>query len=99
MAQGAGKSIKGKTQSAGAARKNGGKTRPGRRDIAPKERQRVIERSQKKHLSSKINNSIEKQMVQAASAGKLSIMRSVGDVAAGAGKEGTKGKGKGKGKA
>lgn len=31
-------------------------------------------------LSSKINESIEKQMVQAASAGKLSIMRKVGEV-------------------
>ena len=31
-------------------------------------------------LSSKINNSIERQMVQAASAGKLTIMRGSGQV-------------------
>jgi hypothetical protein len=31
-------------------------------------------------LSSKINSSIEKQMVQAASGGKLGIMRKVGEL-------------------
>jgi len=33
-------------------------------------------------MSSKINNSIEKQMVQAASSGKLTIMKASGDVEA-----------------
>ncbi|WVF70192.1 UPF0390 protein [Kwoniella sp. CBS 6097] len=96
MAQGGAKNIKSKGQSAGSARKKGGKTKPGKRDVAPKDRARIAERSQKKQLSSKINNNIEKQMVQAASVGKLSIMRSVGEVEAGAGKEQGKGKGKAK---
>ncbi|WVR04305.1 hypothetical protein IAU60_001305 [Kwoniella sp. DSM 27419] len=96
MAQGGASKVKGKSQSAGSARKKGGKTRPGKFDVAPKDKARIAARVQQKQLSSKINNNIEKQMVQAASAGKLSIMRSVGEVEAGAGKEQPKGKGKGK---
>ncbi|AFR94765.1 hypothetical protein C343_02844 [Cryptococcus neoformans C23] len=95
MAQGAGKPIKAKGKSGGSQRKNTGKTKPGKREVAPKDRQRVLERSQKKQLSSKINNSIEKQMVQAASVGKLSIMRNVGELESGEGKD-SKAKGKGK---
>ncbi|WVN88891.1 UPF0390 protein [Cryptococcus depauperatus CBS 7841] len=87
MAQGAGKSSKAKGKSVGSQRKNTGKTKPGKREVAPKDRLRVLERSQKKQLSSKINSSIEKQMVQAASAGKLTIMRSVGETEAGDGKD------------
>lgn len=48
MAQGAGKSIKAKGKSGGSQRKNTGKTKPGKREVAPKDRQRVLERSQKK---------------------------------------------------
>lgn len=48
MAQGAGKPIKAKGKSGGSQRKNTGKTKPGKREVAPKDRQRVLERSQKK---------------------------------------------------
>ncbi|KAK1926631.1 hypothetical protein DB88DRAFT_482515 [Papiliotrema laurentii] len=84
MAQGNTKGLKAKATSGG--RKKTGKMQKGRRDIAPKNAQKVKERSQHKQLSSKINNSIEKQMVQAASAGKLTIMRSQGELEAGKGK-------------
>ncbi|WWC67554.1 UPF0390 protein [Kwoniella pini CBS 10737] len=94
MAQGSSKNIKTKGKSVGSSKKNSGKTKPGRRDIAPKDKARIAERSQKKKLSSTINNNIEKQMVNAASAGKLTIMRNIGDLEAGAGKDGSKGKGK-----
>ncbi|OCF59179.1 hypothetical protein L486_03681 [Kwoniella mangroviensis CBS 10435] len=100
MAQGGSKNIKSKSQSGGSARKKAGKTKPGKRDVAPKDKHRIAERVQKKQLSSKINNNIEKQMVNAASAGKLTIMRNSGDLEAqviiihGAGKDQGKGKGK-----
>ncbi|ORY25365.1 hypothetical protein BCR39DRAFT_590220 [Naematelia encephala] len=88
MAQGTTKGLKAKSQSGG--RKKTGQTKKGKRVVPPKDKQRIQERSHQKSLSSKINNSIEKQMVQAASAGKLTIMRGAGEVDAGAGK----GKGK-----
>ncbi|TYJ58213.1 UPF0390 protein [Cryptococcus floricola] len=95
MAQGAGKSIKSKGKSTGSARKDVGKTKRGRRAAAPtKDKSRLAERAQNKEMSCKINNSIEKQMVNAASAGKLTIMRSVGEAGAGEGKDGAKAKGK-----
>ncbi|WWC59067.1 UPF0390 protein [Kwoniella dejecticola CBS 10117] len=94
MAQGGAKNIKAKGKSGGSTRKNSGKTKPGRRDVAPKDKARIAERTQKKKLSSSINNNIEKQMVNAASAGKLTIMRNTGDLEAGAGKDAGKGKGK-----
>lgn len=103
MAQGNGK-LK-KTEASGG-RKKGGVVKKGARAIAPKQAQKQREHKVQKvcshtsskltgqNLSSKINNSIERQMVQAASAGKLTIMRnSGGDVV-----EAGKGKGKAKGK-
>lgn len=41
-----------------------------------------MRRTMQKNLSSKINNSIEKQMVTAASGGKLTIMKNKGDTPA-----------------
>ncbi|EIW68666.1 hypothetical protein TREMEDRAFT_20176, partial [Tremella mesenterica DSM 1558] len=77
MAQGAHK-LSSKANSGG--RKDTGKMRKGKRVIAPKNKQRVQEAAQKRQLSAKINDSIEKQMVKAASGGKLTIMRGVGEV-------------------
>ncbi|KAL7423352.1 hypothetical protein Q5752_002655 [Cryptotrichosporon argae] len=78
MAQGNTKGLKSKAASGG--RKKGGTMKKGRREIAPKQVDRVREKVHQKQLSSKINNSIEKQMVQAASAGKLSIMKGAAEV-------------------
>ncbi|RSH90150.1 hypothetical protein EHS25_001484 [Saitozyma podzolica] len=92
MAQGSGK-LKAKATSGG--RKKGGQMPKGKRMIPPKDKQRVAERAQQKKLSSSINNSIERQMVQSASAGKLTIMKNKGgELEPGAGKD--KGKGKAK---
>lgn len=105
MAQG---NAKVKKAEASGGRKKGGVVKKGARAIAPKQAQKQREHKVQKvcppscskrslicqNLSSKINNSIERQMVQAASAGKLTIMRnSGGDVV-----EAGKGKGKAKGK-
>ncbi|KAF9519639.1 hypothetical protein BS47DRAFT_1288080 [Hydnum rufescens UP504] len=49
----------------------------GRRVIAPKAPAAVQHHLIRKNLSAKINNSIEKQMVAAASSGKLTIMKHV----------------------
>ncbi|ORX33528.1 UPF0390 protein [Kockovaella imperatae] len=84
MAQGSSKGLKAKAPSGG--RKNTGKTKKGRRDIAPKNAQKVKEKQQQKQLSTKINASIEKQMINVASAGKLTIMRNQGELEAGKGK-------------
>lgn len=83
MAQGAGK-LKAKSPSGG--RKDAGKVKKGKRVVPPKNKQRVAEAAQKKALSTKINASIEQQLVKEASRGKLTIMKSTGELAAGAGK-------------
>jgi hypothetical protein len=96
MAQGAAKN-KGKAKESGG-RKKTGTMRKGRIAIAPKVTQKVREAAHKKvcrvllfstklglivqQLSSKINDSIEKQMVAAASSGKLTIMKNKGDLEA-----------------
>ncbi|WOO77887.1 UPF0390 protein [Vanrija pseudolonga] len=85
MAQGAAKGLKAKKESGG--RKKGGKLPKGRREFAPKKLDHVREKITTKKLSSKINNSIEKQMVNAASSGKLTIMKNKGDLEAGKGKK------------
>jgi len=53
----------------------------GKRTIAPKKEALLKQAALHKSLSSKINASVEKQMVNAASAGKLTIMRGVVDEA------------------
>ncbi|BEI80704.1 hypothetical protein CcaverHIS002_0112330 [Cutaneotrichosporon cavernicola] len=75
MAQGASKL---KTKAPSGGRKKSGQTKKGKRDAPPKKLQHVRERATQKKLSSTINNSIERQMVNAASAGKLTIMRNKG---------------------
>ncbi|KAK4685589.1 hypothetical protein P7C73_g4564, partial [Tremellales sp. Uapishka_1] len=76
MAQGSTKGLTAKTGSGG--RKKGGTMRKGKYVIAPKGAQKISEKIHHKQLSSKINNSIEKQMVAAASIGKLTIMKNKG---------------------
>ncbi|KAF8610592.1 hypothetical protein BDV93DRAFT_601582 [Ceratobasidium sp. AG-I] len=74
--------VQGKTkgmQSKGTAKATNKDPKKGKRVIAPKKAAAVKHASLQKSLSSKINNSIERQMVSAASAGKLTIMRSVGE--------------------
>ncbi|KAI9635578.1 uncharacterized protein MKK02DRAFT_44268 [Dioszegia hungarica] len=86
MAQGAGKKSGGKSVSGGAAKKKSGVTRPGRFVVPPKTVGKIVAKAQEKKLSSKINDSIEKQMVQAASSGKLTIMKGKTDLRPGEGK-------------
>jgi len=79
--------VQGKTK--GLQQKAGNKSRhdaraaanmkKGKRAIAPKKEGLVKQAALHKSLSSKINASVEKQMVNAASAGKLTIMRGVAD--------------------
>ncbi|KAI0301163.1 hypothetical protein B0F90DRAFT_1719785 [Multifurca ochricompacta] len=53
-------------------------TKKGRRIVAPKKAAAIKHASMHKALSAKINNSVEQQMVNAASSGKLTIMKSAG---------------------
>ncbi|KAJ9127858.1 hypothetical protein QFC24_000142 [Naganishia onofrii] len=76
MAQHATKGLKAKAATGG--RKTSGKTKKGARYVAPKSNDRIQQVARQKKLSSNINNSIERQMVQAASAGKLTIMKNSG---------------------
>ncbi|RSH79117.1 uncharacterized protein EHS24_001155 [Apiotrichum porosum] len=85
MAQGKTKGLKAKVASGG--RKKSGTMSKGKRDIPPKNVHHVRERQTKKQLSSRINNNIEKQMVNAASSGKLTIMKNKGELEAGKGKK------------
>ncbi|KAI9465045.1 hypothetical protein BJY52DRAFT_1101684, partial [Lactarius psammicola] len=50
-------------------------TRKGRRVVAPKKATAITQASMHKALSAKINKSVEQQMVNAASSGKLTIMK------------------------
>ncbi|EJT49457.1 hypothetical protein A1Q1_01361 [Trichosporon asahii var. asahii CBS 2479] len=75
MAQGAGKLKAAKTS---GGRKNTGLTKKGKRNCAPKKAMASKEYMTKKALSTKINANIERQMVNAASAGKLTIMKDKG---------------------
>jgi len=76
MAQGKLKGMQKKAESSRAAT-NSKKTKKGQRAIAPKKAANIQHRSLQQSLSAKINNSIEKQMVSAASSGKLTIMKHV----------------------
>ncbi|KAF6757462.1 hypothetical protein DFP72DRAFT_1065759 [Ephemerocybe angulata] len=60
-----------------AAAKAAQNTKKGQRAIAPKKAPLVKQAKQHQGLSAKIGRSIEKQMVDAASGGKLTIMRSL----------------------
>ncbi|KAL0581012.1 hypothetical protein V5O48_001006 [Marasmius crinis-equi] len=75
MAQGKTKGLQAKAPNPRHAAKAAASTKKGKRHIAPKKTALVKQASMKKELTAKINKSIEEQMVSAASAGKLTIMR------------------------
>lgn len=57
------------------AHKAAANTKKGRRTVAPKKVAAIKQASMHKALSAKINKSVEQQMVNAASSGKLTIMK------------------------
>ncbi|CDZ96348.1 Uncharacterised protein family UPF0390 [Phaffia rhodozyma] len=65
--------------SGSGGRKTKSTTKKGARSVPPKKHTAVVSRTMQKNLSAKINNSIERQMVNAASGGKLTIMKGSGD--------------------
>ncbi|KAG8969989.1 hypothetical protein FRC03_012442 [Tulasnella sp. 419] len=71
MAQGSSK-LASKPQS---SRHSKNTPKKGKRVIPPKKQPAIQHAKLKKSLSAKINNSIEQQMVAAASSGKLTIMK------------------------
>ncbi|KAF8318501.1 hypothetical protein DL93DRAFT_2054418 [Clavulina sp. PMI_390] len=72
MAQGKTK-LASKASSGGRA--NNGQMKKGKRVIPPKARAEINHKIMQKNLSAKINNSIEKQMISAASSGKLTVLK------------------------
>ncbi|KAJ6512176.1 hypothetical protein C8R47DRAFT_1207527 [Mycena vitilis] len=77
MAQGGTKGLQAKASSSRHAAKAAAGTKKGKRFIAPKKTILVKQAALHKNLTAKINKSIEKQMVSAASSGKLTIMKNV----------------------
>ncbi|KAG5648290.1 hypothetical protein DXG03_004860 [Asterophora parasitica] len=80
MAQGATKGLSAKKSGVSSrhAQKAAANPKKGQRQIAPKKPTLLKQAAMKRDLTAKINKSIESQMVQAASAGKLTIMKNVG---------------------
>ncbi|KAF8340347.1 uncharacterized protein EI90DRAFT_3035260 [Cantharellus anzutake] len=66
-------------KSSGGRSDNGKYAKKGRRVVAPKAAAAVKQHALQKKLTAKIGSSIEKQMVAAASSGKLTIMKNVLD--------------------
>ncbi|XP_006462702.1 hypothetical protein AGABI2DRAFT_72803 [Agaricus bisporus var. bisporus H97] len=75
MVQGKTKGLQSKAPSARHAHKAAANTKKGKRAVPPKKVALIKQAQMHKTLSSKINKSIEQQMVSAASAGKLTIMK------------------------
>ncbi|KAN0118560.1 Protein of unknown function (DUF2462) domain containing protein [Russula decolorans] len=79
MVQGTTKSGPSKpNNNARRAHKAAANTKKGRRTVAPKNTAAIKQASMHKALSAKINRSVEQQMVNAASSGKLTIMKPAG---------------------
>ncbi|KAG6830688.1 hypothetical protein H0H92_015164 [Tricholoma furcatifolium] len=80
MVQGKTKGLQAKSGGSASrhAHKAATNTKKGQRHIAPKKPALLKQAAMKKDLTAKINKSIENQMVQAASSGKLTIMKNVG---------------------
>jgi len=80
MVQGTTKGLQSKATANNARRahKAAANTKKGRRTVAPKKAVAIKQASMHKALSAKINKSVEQQMVNAASSGKLTIMKSEG---------------------
>ncbi|KAJ7288428.1 hypothetical protein C8J57DRAFT_516083 [Mycena rebaudengoi] len=97
MAQGNTKGMQAKPTASSSrhAAKAAAATKKGRKFIAPKKTILVKQAALHKNLTAKINKSIERQMVSAASSGKLTIMK---NVLPEGGASGSKGKAQGKGK-
>ncbi|KAJ3530079.1 hypothetical protein NMY22_g8721 [Coprinellus aureogranulatus] len=77
MVQGKTKGLTTKGPNTRAAKKAAANTKKGSRTIAPKKAPLVKQAKMQKELAAKIGKSIEKQMVDAASSGKLTIMKSL----------------------
>ncbi|KAF9493963.1 hypothetical protein BDN71DRAFT_1590778 [Pleurotus eryngii] len=77
MVQGKTKGLQAKASSSRHAAKAAANTKKGKKYVAPKKAILVKQAAMHKALSAKINKSIEQQMVSAASAGKLTIMKHV----------------------
>ncbi|KAF9454750.1 hypothetical protein P691DRAFT_794578 [Macrolepiota fuliginosa MF-IS2] len=77
MAQGKTKGLQTKAPSARHAQKAAANTKKGKKHIPPKKPVLIKQAQMHKNLSAKINKSIEQQMVSAASAGKLTIMKNI----------------------
>ncbi|PPQ72291.1 hypothetical protein CVT26_007121 [Gymnopilus dilepis] len=76
MAQGKTKGLQAKaSNNSRHAAKAAANTKKGKRAIAPKKPILVKQAAMKKELTAKINKSIERQMVSAASSGPLTIMK------------------------
>ncbi|EGN92136.1 hypothetical protein SERLA73DRAFT_117768 [Serpula lacrymans var. lacrymans S7.3] len=79
MVQGKTKGLQNKASSSRHAAKAAANPKKGRKHIPPKKAVLVQQASMHRSLSAKINHSIEKQMVSAASSGKLTIMKNTTD--------------------
>ncbi|KDQ62588.1 hypothetical protein JAAARDRAFT_30493 [Jaapia argillacea MUCL 33604] len=77
MVQGKTKGLQQKASSSRHAAKAAANPKKGKRYVAPKKTVLVKQAAMHQQLSAKINHSIEKQMVSAASSGKLTIMKNV----------------------
>ncbi|KAF8809582.1 hypothetical protein BYT27DRAFT_7094092 [Phlegmacium glaucopus] len=75
MVQGKTKGLQSKASSSRHAAKSAANTKKGKRTVAPKKTILIKQAALQKDLTAKINKSIERQMVSAASAGKLTIMK------------------------
>ncbi|KAI9463792.1 hypothetical protein F5148DRAFT_1286025 [Russula earlei] len=79
MVQGSTKGLQAKaSNNARHAHKAAANPKKGRRTVAPKKAAAIKQASLHKALSAKINKSVEQQMVNAASSGKLTIMKTAG---------------------
>jgi len=79
MVQGKTKGLQSKTSSSRQAAKAAANPKKGKRYIPPKKIALVKQASTRQSLTAKINKTIERQMVSAASAGKLTIMKNTAD--------------------
>ncbi|KDR82717.1 hypothetical protein GALMADRAFT_238217 [Galerina marginata CBS 339.88] len=75
MVQGKTKGLQAKAGSSRHAAKAAANMKKGKRAIAPKKPILMKQAAMQKDLTAKINKSIERQMVSAASSGKLTIMK------------------------
>ncbi|KAF8908930.1 hypothetical protein CPB84DRAFT_1766382 [Gymnopilus junonius] len=75
MAQGKTKGLQSKIANTRHAARSAANTKKGKRDVAPKKPILMKQAAMKKDLTAKINKSIERQMVSAASSGPLTIMK------------------------